>query len=193
MFGVGKKVSFSVVIAILLGWGVFGILFMQASNTLWQAQAYEIDRPAPLPTGVKLSLQVDKKIYRAGDTVLLALRNDSRATIWLAEHADGCSGAWWRVEVLAADGETWTPVPQSKDICQTKQFGLAPFVRHTLQNAEWKSVVPNSQLGNIVDPALVGTYRIIAPYLKGVAGVATESDWGTVVAHTIVSPSFTIQ
>src|SRR5690349_1128880 len=153
MFTVGRRVSFSVVIALLIGWGVFSLLFLQASNTLFQAQAYELDRPAPLPAGIKLNLQVDKKIYRAGDTVLIALRNDSRLPVWLAEHADGCQGSWWRVESLGSDGEKWRPVVLTKDVCATNTFGVAKFSRHTLQTDEWRSVVPSAQLGNIVQPA----------------------------------------
>lgn len=191
MFWVGRKVSFSVVISAIVGWGVFSILILQASNTLLQAQAYDIDRFVPLPAGVKLHLQVDKNNYRAGDTVLIALRNDSRLTMWLAEHADGCLGSWWKIETLGADGETWSPLALTKNACPSIHYGLTQFARHSLQTAEWQSVVPKDQLDTIVIPAPVGTYRVVAPYLKG--GTVKESDWTVVPARTVTSPSFTLQ
>lgn len=191
MFTVGRKVSFSVVIALLVGWGIFALLFMQASATLLQAQAYETDRPIPLPAGVKLNLQVDKKVYKASETILIALRNDSRLTIWLAEHADGCFGSWWQVEVLGPDGETWSPMALSPDPCSTSTQGVSRFTRHSIQTAEWVTIVPSNERRSIVVPVSVGTYRIVAPYLKG--GQVQESSWDIVPRRTVVSPSFTIQ
>lgn len=191
MFGVGKKVSFSVVIALVIGWGVLGVLFIQTTSTLLQAQTYELDQPPPLPSGVRLNVQVDKKIYRSGESVLLAIRNDSRLTIWLASHADGCTGSWWQVEILGPDGETWSPLTMTKDSCPKVLFGFQSFGRHTLKTDVWLAAVPSNQIGNVMTPAPTGTYRIVAPYLRG--KVTTEELWTSQPIRTVVSPSFTLE
>lgn len=190
MFSVGKRVSFSVVVALMLGWGIFGLLILKASNELLQAQSYEFDHPIPIPPGIRLNVQVDKKVYRSGETALIALRNDSRLAVSLAEHADGCQGSWWKVESLGPDGVTWSSVRLAKDTCPTVKYGLQKFVRHTVKTAEWTAVVPTGQLGNIVQPAPTGTYRIAVPYLKGQA--AQEAMLSTATTK-VVSPSFTLQ
>lgn len=191
MFGVGKKVSFSLVIALLTGWGVFSVLFIKAAEALWQAEGLEYDQPVQLPPGVKLNLNVDKKVYKGGDQILISLRNDSRLVVWLAARADGCRDAWWLVEKLGPDGENWSPVELTKKTCPSKTFGLTKPGRHSLQNAEWAALVPVRQLGNVSVPAPTGTYRIAVPYLK--SKTAVESDWLTESRRLVTSAAFAVQ
>ena len=188
---VGKRVSFSVVIALLLGWGALSLFVLKTSDTLFTADTYSTDHPVALLPGVKLTLQVDKRVYRSGDDVLIALRNDSRPQIWLSQHADGCASSWWRVERLADDGETWSAVPLSKDVCVAATYGLEKFTSHTLKTADWIANVPSTLIGNITTPAPAGTYRISVPYLKAVE--AKEEDWHQGAPPKIVSPSFSLQ
>lgn len=186
MFSVTRKVSFSVVIALLLGWGVMSTLIFRSSGYLFEAQATD-DTPLAVP-GVQLNFQVDKKVYRQSDPILIALRNDSRTPITVATKADGCHDGWWYVQSL--EGETWEPVVLTKATCTTKTYGLESFTRHTLKTGEWNGLVPGPQIGEIFMPAKTGTYRIAVPYQRGKKPV--EAAWG-LKANLVTTTSFTIQ
>ncbi len=191
MMGVTKRVSIPISLGLIVGWGVLAILVLQSRITT--AGADSLDHPASVMTSsVRLKFQIDKEVYRAGDTVLLALRNDSRKPIWLTEHADGCSDSWWQVQQLQSDGETWMAVPLSKETCSTTHFGQETFTRHTIKTAQWNTQVPGPQLGNVVMNAPSGTYRFAAKYLA-MTKAPSEGDWQVENAPTVVSSVFTIQ
>ena len=184
-----QRISFSLVVALLLGWVAMGLLIVRSSNTLLDAQTLDADRPITQPHGVKVKIDVDKKVYGANDIVLLSLRNDSSKDIWLSERADGCSGTWWAIDVLR-NGDQWVAVPLSKTKCTATDYGVKQFSRHSIQTDEWNILVPSDQLGDVFSHAPTGTYRLRVPYLIGQQ--ATEADWATMTKY-VVSPSFTVQ
>lgn len=182
-----KRIHFGLVVALLLGWGAMGIMLVQAGQSLIQS---DLDQPAAFvqPRGVKLGLDVDKRIYRAGDPILISVRNDSRKDVFLAEQADGCAAGWWVVEALE-NGETWRLVQRTKASCADIRFGLVAFPRHSIESSEWNGMVPGSAIGDVAVAAPTGTYRIRVPY---VYGEVTEADWA-LLGRAVVSSEFTIQ
>lgn len=191
MRGVNKRVSASVALALIIGFGALAALIIQAGVTTFAAETTE--QPTnPVGPGIRLKFQVDKSIYRAGETVLLALRNDSRKSIWLAEQADGCAADWWQLERLQADGETWAKVILNKQTCVTLSYGSVSFVRHTLKTGQWDLHVPGPQLGDVVIDASVGTYRFSAPYLSQ-SSAPSDQGWQGTTVKAITSPIFTVQ
>ncbi len=190
MFLVTRKVSFSVVVALTLSWGLFFLLFLKSSLTLLQAETLPSGTAAVLTSGVRLNLQVDKRVYRGGETVMVSLRNDSRAAIWLPARSDACQ-PWWKVEQLATDGETWQSVTTSKTSCQPVDRPLERFTTHTVKTGEWPALVPSASPGNVMINPPTGTYRMAVVFLKG--RQARPSDWAGESPGKIVSVPFTIQ
>ena len=189
MFNVSRRVSFSVAIALTVGWGIFFLLFLVSSNTLLETQLAQGDRVLARPPGVRISVQVDKRVYRGGDAVLIAVRNDSRLPIWITTADEACPSAWWMIEQLAADGETWSAVGLSKQECPTT--GITRFTNHTLKTDTWMALVPGPQIGDIFVNAPSGTYRVSVPYLKG--KTVTAESWRTQTLVQATSPQFSIQ
>lgn len=188
MFNVTRRVSFAVAIALTVGWGIFFLLFLASSNTLLAAQQSAAESTIPLPPGVRLNVQVDKRIYRGGDVVLVAVRNDSRIPIWI-EKSDDCPSAWWKIEQLGSDGETWTMVQLAKQACVTS--GIEQFPTHTLKTDAWMALVPGPQIGNVMVNPPTGTYRVTVQYIKGKTAVA--KDWTPQAVVAATSIPFTIQ
>ncbi len=188
MFNVTRRVSFAVAIALTVGWGVFFLLFLASSNTLLQAQQLQGEQVAILPPGVKISVQVDKRVYRGGDDVLLAVRNDSRWPIWIKTTVD-CASDWWAVEQLQSDGETWSPVTITTQTCPAAQ--TERFPNHTLKTDHWTAFVPGPQIGKVMVEAPAGTYRIAMLFQKG--KTITAGPWPPDGAAVAVSPQFSIQ
>lgn len=189
MFTVGKKVSFSVVIALLIGWGVMSMLIFQSSQVLLATEAEDGSRNV-LPSGVKLSLVVDKKVYRSEEPILVSLRNDSRKQIWLAMTALGCPNSWWAVQRLAADAATWQTVARTQAGCSGTSSGLEKYASHTLKTDEWNGLLQTGDIGQIFAAAPTGTYRLAVPYLVGKQ--VAEEGW-KLSAQLLPSASFTIQ
>jgi hypothetical protein len=189
MFNATKRVSFTVVIALLLGWGVMSLLILRSADYSLQADTLDAGSTAIRSPNVKLTMQVDKRVYRAGETVLISLRNDSRTPIWLPTTASGCVTSWWTVERLE-DGDFWRPVGLTKAACSIP-IGINQFAKHDLRTAEWNSLVPGPQLGEVYINAPTGTYHIATPYLKGKQ--VAEINWQQAELPKITSPSFTIQ
>lgn len=188
MFNVTRKVSFSVAIALTVGWGIFFLLFLTSSNTLLEAQQIDGERAVPLPPGVRLNVQVDKRIYRGGDTILIAVRNDSRIPVWI-KTAEDCPSAWWAIERLDDDGETWRAVSLTKKPCAMN--GIIKFTNHTLNTDVWMAFVPGPQVGEVLINPPTGTYRVVMPYIKG--KVVTIDNWTPQTLSKAFSTAFTIQ
>ncbi len=183
-----KKISFWLVVALLLGWGALGLLLIQSSKELLQAQLTYDGNATSLPRGVSLQLQVDKNVYGANETVLISLRNDSRKDVWLAERANGCNGTWWELEQLT-NSETWTPVAIQRQDCVDLTYGLNAFARHSVKTDSWNGLIQTDALGSTFAPAPTGTYRIAVPFLHGQD--PSESDWLASDAVAAVSSAFT--
>lgn len=184
-----RRVSFSIGLALIIGWGIFFLLFLASSRTLFESQISAGESMVTIPPGVNLSVQTDKKIYIGGDTVLIAMRNDSRTPIWIQEPDAACPNAWWSVERLQDDGQTWQAVQWSKTTCPTGT--IVRFPGHTLKTAQWQALVLGTQIGEVLVNPPAGTYRVSMPYLKGKTITATT--WDASKAEIAVSPSFTIQ
>lgn len=189
MFNVTRRVSFSVVIALLLGWGALAVMFFQSSSFLIAAET-EDGYPMNIPRGVKLMLQVDKKVYRGGEAVLISLRNDSRLPIWLATSANGCPATWWSLEKLGSDEDDWQTVSRTKLGCHGTSTGFERFDKGTLRTDEWNGLLQTNAIGEVYLPAMTGTYRINVPFLAGKEAV--EADWAA-AAEARPSAAFTIQ
>ncbi|MBI5466720.1 MAG: hypothetical protein HY975_00685 [Candidatus Kerfeldbacteria bacterium] len=189
MFGVTKKVSFSVVVVLTIGWGAFFLLFMTSSRTLLRAETLPLDARQSLPAGVRFSFVTDKNVYRAGDVVLLSLRNDSSTAIWMPALTGSCQ-QWWNVERLSNDGETWQPVETRAAACQPDQQPLERFPSHTVKTGEWTALVLRDPASDVFIAPLSGSYRIVAPYLRGKQ--ATVRDWAE-ASRTVSTPAITIQ
>lgn len=189
MFNVTRRVSFSVAIGLTVGWGIFFLLFLASSQTIMDAQQQTLDQTGVLPPGVKMSVQVDKRVYRAGDNVLIAVRNDSRLPVWLPDFTEDCAEAWWFVEHLESDGESWQPVRTATVDCTTTS--IARFPNHTLKAAEWKTVEAKSSAVTQPKPISTGTYRISVRYLKGKT-VTAETRWSSAEATTVSALPFTV-
>lgn len=188
---VNRRVHVVTGLVLVLGLGTFALLMIKTQATLLNAEV--AGQPTvPVGPGVKMKIQTDKNIYLAGDTVLVAARNDSRKVIWVMERSDGCTTAWWRVEVLGADGEKWNPVALAKGSCDTPTYGQATFARHTVMNTRWVALVPGAALGNVMTNAPAGTYRVSLPYLAQITR-PVESDWASTRLQVVSSPSFTLQ
>lgn len=187
---VGKKISFAVVIALLLGWGAVSLLLIQSSKELLQAQLLESGTLTRLPQGIRLRLEVDKNVYGPGDAVLISVRNDSKKPVWLAEHADGCVESWWRVERLF-DGDDWQPVQIFRSTCTETVRGILEFPEHTIKTASWDGLVQTPELGQVFDHVPTGTYRISVPFLSGED--VSEADWSKTTTQAAVSAAFTVQ
>jgi len=162
MTGISNRFSTIFGLAVVLGFGMLALFFFQARAESSVSEIAGQPTVAVSP-GIRLKFQTDKNIYQSGDDILLALRNDSRKTIWLSHHADGCAEDWWQLERLSSDGETWQTVPRTKQTCQVKQYTSQPFPRHSLTTATWNLDVPSPKLGNLVTTAPAGTYRFVAP------------------------------
>ena len=186
MFNVTRRVNFAIAIALTVGWGIFFLLFLVSSTTLFEAQQASADRIAILPAGVKINVQVDKKVYRGGDTILIAVRNDSRYPIWIQSPSPDCPTNWWMIERLTDDGETWSPVALTKKTCGPS--GVERFANHTLKSDEWTSLVPGPQIGEVMVNPLAGTYRVSVPYLKG--KTVTAVTWPSQGTEKATSASF---
>ncbi len=189
MFNVTRRVSFAIALALIVGWGIFFLLFLTSENTLFAAQI-ELDAPVTVTSRkVLLNVQVDKKIYRGGDVVLLAVRNDSRTQIWFPK-ADACPAAWWNVERLGDDGIVWKAFASSKPTCTIS--GIEEFATHSLKTDAWQALVPGNQIGGgVLDNPPTGTYRIVTPFLKGKN--STSQDWTEEKLIQAASSPFTIQ
>lgn len=189
MFTITSKVSFSVVVALLLGWAVMSLLIFQSSQYLIATDTADVNWVAT-PKGVKLVLLVDKKVYRSEEPILISLRNDSRKKIWLASAAAGCPNSWWYLERLGSDASLWQKVARTKSDCAADSSGLGSFPIHTLKTDEWNGLIQNDALGEVFEGVPTGTYRIAVPYLVGKDAV--ETAWQT-DQKLIPSASFTIQ
>lgn len=189
MFNVTRRVSFSIAIAMTVGWGIFFLLFLTASNTTLEAQQRELLQTGTLTKGVKLNIQADKSVYRAGETVLVAIRNDSRIPVWIRQFDEECQAGWWSVERLDSDGETWQAVEDTPPSCTAA--GIVRFTNHTLKSAEWKTVIRDISAKNQERNVRTGTYRIAMPYLKGKA-VARDTTWSDTDAGRVNSVAFTV-
>lgn len=191
MFNVTRRVSFAVAIALTTGWGIFFLLFLASSNTLLEAQLAEGERVAILPPGLRLNVQIDKRVYRGGDAVLIAVRNDSRLPVWMTK-SDTCPSAWWQIERLGEDGETWVPVTLSKLECPIT--AVEKFANHSLKTDAWMALVPGPQIGDVLVSAPTGTYRVSMPYIKGMKGKeVTVADWTAQKSEQVTSSQFTVQ
>lgn len=185
-----RRVSFSIGLALIIGWGIFFLLFLTSSRTLFEAQIASGETTAPLPPrGVNINIQVDKRVYRGGDTVLISVRNDSRLPIWIQQPATECPSGWWSVERLLDDGQTWQAVHWSKTTCG--QARVVRFPNHSLKTDEWNALVLGDQIGEVLVNPPVGTYRVTMPYLRGKTVTATT--WPTTDTEFASSPAFTIQ
>ncbi len=187
MFSVSRRVSFSIVVALLLGWGIFIILFLQSSSVLLSSST--TDQGLTILPSVRLSVQIDKHVYASGDAVLIAVRNDSRVPIYVQQAADGCSTNWWSIEQLQADGEHWESILTTKQTCPTPS-SMIEFPKHSLRSDQWQAIVPGS-IGDVLVGAPSGTYRVVVPYLTGKSSVAPT--WPESGFATAVSPTFSIQ
>lgn len=190
MPNVTKRVSFSVVIALLLGWGVMSLLILQSSNDLLRAQVLENGQVVRQPRGVVLSLHVDKKVYRAEEPILISLRNDSRENIWIADHGDGCQGEWWTIQRLF-DTDDWKRVTLSSTTCEKATYQPVVFDRHSLKTGEWNGLVHADALGDVFTPAETGTYRVAVPFIH--SRVEEAGTWTSDRTQMAVSSAFTIQ
>lgn len=188
MFNVTRRFSFAITIAMMVGWGIFFLLFLASSTTQFEVQQARAENTVILPPGVKINTQVDKKVYRGGDTVLIAIRNDSRYPIWIQSSSVECPTNWWAIEKLMSDGETWSPVTLTKKTCE--QGGVVSFPNHTLKSNEWVALVPGPQIGEVMVNPPAGTYRISMPYLKGKNITATT--WPTDGVEKATSAAFSI-
>ncbi len=189
MFSVSRKVSFSVVVALLLGWAVMSVLLFQSSQILIAAQ-YEDGLRIVLPSGVKLTLVVDKKVYRPEEPILISLRNDSRKQIWLATTAGGGPNSWWFVQRLGSDANDWRTVSRTSAGCVAASSGLEKYASHTLKTDQWDGLVQTGDIGEIFTNAPTGTYRIAVPYLVGKEVAATG--WN-LDPQLVPSGNFTVQ
>lgn len=191
MFNVTRRVSFAVAIALTVGWGIFFLLFLASSSTLFEAQQYDGEHVVTLPPGVRLSVQVDKRVYRGGDAVLIAVRNDSRLPIWIPQ-AETCPSFWWGIEQLGSDGETWAKIGLSKQECDVT--GIELFANHSLKTDAWMALVPGTQIGDVLVPPPTGTYRVSVNYVKKAKGAElTLEDWAANKQEIAASTPFTIQ
>lgn len=188
MFNVTRRVSFAVAIALTVGWGIFFLLFLASSTTILEAQQSQTESAVILPVGVRINVQVDKKVYRGGDTVLIAIRNDSRTPIWIQTPSAECPAGWWSIERLMDDGESWTVVTRSKQVCGPG--GVERFTGHTLRSDAWLALVPNNQIGDLLGNPPTGTYRIMMPFLKGKTITATT--WPSQDVEQATSAPFSI-
>lgn len=188
MFNVNRRVSFVVALAGIIGWGIFLLLFLNSSRILLEAQTVQDTVPV-LPSGVRMSIQTDKRVYRAGDTVLIAVRNDSRQPIWIQQRDVSCASEWWQVEKLGNEESDWAVVARAKRTCPTG----APvrFAAHTVKSDAWTAVIPGPQIGEVMIGAESGTYRITLPFLKG--KTVTSDTWPETGVAYASSPQFTIQ
>ncbi len=189
MFTVTRRVSFSVAIALLLGWGAMSIMIFQSSNYLLAAETTDEHRAQPA-AGVRLTFQIDKRIYRGGEPVLISLRNDSRKAITLATNAGGCGSGWWWLQRQGADELEWRDVSRGKTPCTSVSSGLESFSKGALKTDEWNGLLMTEAIGEVFAEAPTGTYRLAAPFLVG--GEVTETDWKT-QSRWRYSPGFTIQ
>lgn len=188
MFNVTRRVSFSVVIALLLGWGAMSFMIFQSAEYSIASERNNGYFGAPLK-GVKMLFQVDKKVYRGGEPVLISLRNDSRKPIYLSTSALGCGQTWWALQQLGTDETDWRTVTRSKDSCTGITAGLEDFAKGTLKTDVWNGLIQTNAIGEVYLPAETGIYRFLVPYL---VGPAAEEDWGNAQA-LLSSSSFTIQ
>ena len=187
MFTVSRRISFSVVIAVIVGWGIFFILFIQSAGTLLSSST--TDQGLTIMPSVRLRVQIDKRVYVPGDAVLVAVRNDSRVPIYVQQAAAGCPTNWWSIEQLQADGEHWESVLTTKQTCSTPS-SMIEFPKHTLRSDQWQTLVPGS-IGDVLVDAPSGTYRVVVPYVKGKSSVMPT--WPESGFATAVSPTFSIQ
>ncbi len=188
MFNVSKKISFSVVVAILIGWGICFLLFMASAKTALQSE-FANEQPVVVTRALRLTVQVDKRVYATEDRVLIAVRNDSRMPIWIQQVGADCPLLWWNVERLGADGQTWLPVTLQKVVCEGTH--TIQFPNHSLKSGEWNLQEAGAQIGNVTVNVLTGTYRISIPYLRGEAKDATT--WPGAATRTVTSSPFTVQ
>lgn len=189
MFNVTRRVSFSVVIALLLGWGAMSTMIFQSSNYLLAAETTDGQRAQPV-AGVRLAFQIDKRIYRGGEPILISLRNDSRMPITVATNAGGCGPGWWWLQQQGTDELEWRDVSRGKTPCTGRSSGLEAFAKGTLKTEEWNGLVMTEAIGEVFQEAPTGTYRLAAPFLVG--REVTETDWET-QSRWRYSPVFTIQ
>ena len=188
MFNVTRRVSFAVVIALTVGWGIFFLLFLASSTRLIEAQQARTEQITIVPPSVKINIQVDKKIYRGGETILIAVRNDSRLPIWIQSPGEDCPARWWSLEQLQGDGETWSSVALTRRGCGP--VGVVSFPSHTLKSYAWTALVPNVAIGEVFGNPLPGTYRIAVPYVKG--RNLPDTVWPNQGVQIVTSPSFSI-
>jgi hypothetical protein len=187
MIFTSKRVSFSIVIALLVGWGIFSLFFMQAAQEVISAESNPLTGGIVRQSGVRLYLEIDKRVYESQGAVLISLRNDSRKKVWLSTSADGCRQAWWAVQVLRQE-EEWSAVSLEKTGCGTEPSGSSAFPKHTLRTDTWNGLVPANALGRVFLPAPTGTYRIYVPFQ---VGDQAAEDWTN--DRFVVSDAFTIQ
>lgn len=191
MTGMTNRVNVLISFGLIIGLGIFMLLIIQTRAVTASAETASAPSVTVAP-GVKLKFQTDKSIYQATEVVLAALRNDSRKSVWLTTHADGCSDSWWKVQRLDTDGENWLTVALSKTTCASATYGSQAFDQHTVVNGQWNIRVPSNQLGDLVMAAPTGTYRLAAPYIVAPKQPA-EADWASSKAQVVATPSFTVQ
>jgi hypothetical protein len=192
MFIVTRRVSFTVALALTIGWGIFFLFFLASSSALFDAQQSASEHVVVLPPGVRLSVQLDKRVYRGGETVLIAVRNDSRLPIWLPYAGDTCPSAWWSLERLGEDGETWTHVATTKQACTPTD--VVQFTNHSLKTDAWMALVPGPQIGEVLVNPETGTYRLSVPYIKGKKNTTMKLEhWMAEPHDSTTSGTFTIQ
>lgn len=183
-----KRLSFGLVIVLLVAWGAMGLLLIESGNQLLQAQIIESGSIARLPKGVRLQLEVDKNVYGTEDSILISIRNDSRIPVWLAERADGCVPTWWRVEQLF-DEDQWQTLTILRGDCPTADYGQSEFKAHSVRTDNWNGLQQTPNLGQVFERVATGTYRIAVPFLHG--GEVVSGDWPE--AKTAVTAAFTVQ
>lgn len=174
--------------AAVVGFGIFFLLFLNSTRILFESQLAS-EAVVTLPPGVRFSVQTDKRVYRSGDAVLIAVRNDSRLPIWIQNIGDPCAAHWWQVEQLGNEDNDWNVVARTKQPCPPAT--AIRFTNHTVKSDTWIALVPGSQPGDVMVGAPAGTYRISMPYVKG--KTQTIETWPVTGVSLATSPQFTIQ
>jgi len=191
MIHLSRRFIFSLAIGLVIGWGILFLFLIAASSTMMGVDTEALDRMPVILPSVRLALQVDKKVYLGGDTVLISARNDSRSNIWIMKPPSGCEDKWWKIQQLGNDGETWKDVALTKHPCKTADVTSQQFTNHTVQGATWIAQIPGPQLGDVFINPPTGTYRVVMPYVKSKEPVVTN--WSAEGTAKMTSFTFTIQ
>ncbi len=176
---VGRKVSFAVVVALILGWGILLWNIFQASGVLLEAEGYSAQNSSVIRRGIKMSFQVDRRVYAKDDTVLFALRNDSKKEVFVPKPLPQCGRTWWFLERLGDDGQTWSRVNTPAPGCEVDGDGLESVLGKHILSGNWIASAPTA------------TYRMVVRYQFGRA--ASQERWTEDTIPFVATPSFTVQ